>query len=246
MTNEGPTIGHNNPPTPFDDDKRAITDLYDEAALWLDGEKVETQQQADAINTLKDRIKKAAKAADENRKTEQKPWQDEINASQERYNTLIGNNKSVKGLAVKAEEACNAALRPYLIELDRRQQEEARLAREEADRKQAEALEAMRARDAANISSQEAAERLVEEAKIAANVAKQAASEKAHAKGDGRATGLRIVHKPYMTDQKEAAAWVWMERREDLLEFIQQQAEKAVRSGARNIRGFEVREEKVL
>ncbi len=45
-----------------------IDDLYAEACLWLDGAPVETQEQADAINTLKDRIKKAIKAADDARK----------------------------------------------------------------------------------------------------------------------------------------------------------------------------------
>lgn len=239
-----PTIGHNLPP--FELDKQTITDLYEEAKLWLDGEKVETQEQADAINTLKDKIKKAAKAADENRKVAQEPFKAEIDAIQERYNALIGKNKSVTGIAIKAEEACNAALKPYLVELDRQQQEAARLAREEAARKQAEAMEAMRQRDAANLEQREEAERLADEAKAAETAARKAESAKAHAKGDARATGLKTRIRAVMADQREAAAWVWKEHREELMAFIQDQADKAVRSGVRSIQGFNVIEEKVL
>jgi hypothetical protein len=223
-----------------------IDDLYAEACLWLDGEPVETQEQADAINTLKDRIKKAIKAADDARKAESEPYKQKIDEIQARYNELIGNNKSITGIALKAEEACNAALKPYLVELDRQQREAARLAREEADRKQREAMDAMRQRDAANLQHREEAERLVQEAKRAEAEAKAAEKERAHAKGDGRATGLRTVWRAVMVTPKEAAAWVWLDHNDELMLFIQSLADKAVRSGARTIPGFEVIDEKVV
>ncbi len=241
-------MGHNNPPepTPFELSKQAIQDLYDEAKLWLDGEPVTTQHQADALNTLKDRIKKATKAAEENRKLDIKPYQEEVDAIQAAYNELIGKNKSVTGIAIKAEEAVNAALRPYLVELDRKQQEAARLAREEADRKREEALAAIRQRDDANLAEREQAELLVKQAKEADEAARKAEGAKAHAKGEGRATGLRTVYRAVMTDAKEAAAWVWVTRRDELMVFIQDQADKAVRAGNRKIQGFDIIEEKVL
>jgi hypothetical protein len=49
-----------------------------------------------------------------------------------------------------------------------------------------------------------------------------------------------------MVDPKEAAAWVWVERRDELMTFVQDLADKAVRAGSRTIRGFDVVEEKVL
>jgi len=49
-----------------------------------------------------------------------------------------------------------------------------------------------------------------------------------------------------MKDAKEAAAWVWIERNAELMDFVQSLADKAVRSGLRKIRGFEIIEEKVL
>lgn len=242
-------IGANNPPaemTPFDAVKINILDLYDEAKLWLDGTPVETQEQADALNTLKARIKDAIKAAETQRVIEGAPHKQAIDEIQARYNELIGNNKSVTGIALKAEEACNKALKPYLLELDRQQQEAARIAREEAERKQREAQEAMRQRDAANLQQAEEAERLVHEAKQADAAASHAEKARAHAKGDGRSTGLRTVHRAVMVDRQLAAKWVWLDRNEELMTWIQDQADKAVRGGVRSIAGFEVIEEKVL
>ncbi|MDR9813065.1 hypothetical protein [Rhizobium hidalgonense] len=242
-------MGGNHPPvemTPFDAVKINITDLYDEARLWLDGTPVETQEQADALNTLKARIKDAIKAAETQRVIEGAPHKQAIDEIQARYNELIGNNKSVTGIALKAEEACNKALKPYLLELDRQQQEAARIAREEADRKQREAMEAMRQRDAANLAATEEAEKLVQEAKKAEAAAAQAEKTRAHAKGDGRATGLRTVHRAVMVDRQLAAKWVWLDRNEELMTWIQDQADKAVRGGVRSIAGFEVIEEKVI
>lgn len=242
-------MGGNHPPvemTPFEAVKINITDLYDEARLWLDGTPVETQEQADALNTLKARIKDAIKAAETHRVLEGAPHKQAIDEIQARYNELIGNNKSVTGIALKAEEACNKALKPYLLELERQQQEAARIAREEADRKQREAMEAMRQRDAANLAATEEAERLVQEAKKTEAAAAQAEKAKAHAKGDGRATGLRTVYRAEVVDRKQAAAWVWVDHNDALMAFIQDLADKAVRTGARKLPGFEIIEEKVL
>lgn len=240
--------GNNNPPepTPFDLSKTAIADLYGEAKLWLDGTPVETQQQANAVNTLKAKIKEAAKQAEENRKAEIKPLKEQTDAIQAKYNELIGENKSVTGLAVKAEQACNAALEPYLKRLAQIQEAAAKAAREEADRKQQEALAAMRERDAANLEQSELAEQLVKEAKQAEDTARKAENVKAHAKGNGRATGLRTVYRAVVEDAREAAAWVWKERNAELMVFVQDQADKAVRAGAKSIRGFKIIEDKVL
>lgn len=234
-------IGHNNPPepTPFEACKTAIEDLYSEAKTWLDGEKVTTKEQADALNTLESAVRKAAKVAEENRKAEAKPFDDGKAEVQARY-------KPIQAKADDALASIKAALKPYLLELERQQQEAARIAREEAARKQAEALEAIRQRDAANLEQREAAEKLVAEAKAAEEAARKAENAKAHAKGEGRATGLRSVFKAVMTDNREAAAWVWNNHNAELMVFVQDLADKAVRSGSRKIAGFEVVEERVL
>jgi hypothetical protein len=246
-------IGANMPPvemTAFEAVKINIIDLYDEAKVWLDGEPVTTEEQASAINTLIDRIKKAAKAADDQRDIEKNPHDTAINEIQGRYNQLIAGffsqNKSVTGKAKLALDAALKALEPYLLEVDRQQKEKAHLARIEADRLQEEAVAAMRQRDAANLQQREEAEQLVREAKKAETVAHKAEGAKAHAKGEGRAIGLRTVHRAVLTDKKLAAAWVWVDRNDELMVFIQDLADKAVRGTTRSIPGFEIIEEKVL
>lgn len=241
-------IGGNNPPepTPYELSNTAIGDLYEEAKLWLDGEPVETQEQADAINTLKTKIREAKASAEAAREEEIKPHQATVKEIQGRYNVLIGENKSITGLAIKAEQACNAALKPYLLKLAAIQEAAAKAARDEAERKQQEALAAMRERDAANLAQREQAEALVKEAKQAEDAARRAENVKAHAKGEGRATGLRTVYRAVVEDAREAAAWVWKERNDELMAFVQDQADKAVRAGAKSIRGFKIIEEKVL
>lgn len=242
-------IGSNRPPiemTAFDAVKIHIEDLYEEAKQWMDGTPVETQDQADAVNTLKATIKDAIKAAEEARVKEIAPHKAKVDEIQDRFNELIGKNKSVTGIAIKAEEACNAALKPYLIELQRQQEAAAREAREEAARKQAAAMDAMRQRDAANLAHREEAEKLVKEAKAAEEAARKAEGAKAHAKGDGRATGLRTIYRAIMTDKKDAAAWVWVYHNDELIDFVQTLADKAVSGGARTIKGFNVIEEKIL
>lgn len=238
-------IGHNGAPepTPFEISKQEIDDLFDEAKLWLDGEPVTTQSQADALNTLETKIRKAAKEAEERRKEEAKPFDDGKAEVQARYNPLIAKDK---GKADQAINAVKAALKPYLIELDRIQREKAEAARQEAARLQSEAMEAMRQRDASNLEQAAEAERIAKEAKDAEVAARKAETAKAHAKGEGRATGLRTIHRAQMADPREAAAWVWKERNPELMTFVQDLADKAVRSGARTIQGFEIIEEKVL
>ena len=239
------TIGHNNPPelTAFDALKANIDDLFDEAKLWMDGEPVTTQEQADNLNTLESRIRDAAKAAEAERKREAKPFDDGKKAVQERYNPLVQKGK---GKTDQAIECIKAALKPYLIEKERLQREAAAKAREEAEQKQREAMEAMQKRDAANLEQSLAAEKLVEEAKQAEANANRAEKQKAHAKGEGRATSLRKVWRAQMTDKREAAKWVMHDHPEDFLAFVQTKADQTVRAGTRSIPGFNIVEDQVL
>jgi hypothetical protein len=251
--NERAVIGGNNPPVPmtaFDAVKMDIDDLCEEANVWLDGEQVTTQEQADAINTLIDRIMKAANAADAQRGIEKEPHDTAIDEIQGRYNKLIAGvfskNKSVTGSAKLAIDAAKKALAPYLLKQEQEQAQIARLARVEADRLQEQAREAMRQRDSANLSQVAEAESLVVQAKAATKFADKAEGTRIHAKGEGRAIGLRTVHRAVMEDKKLAAAWVWVDRQDELTAFIQDLADKAVRSGTRTIPGFSIIEEKVL
>jgi len=242
------TIGHNNPPelTPFEAIKARIDDLYSEAKLWLDGEPVTTQDQANALNTLENRIREAAKDAEAIRKDEVKPLDDAKAEIQARFNPLIGETKTITGKTVQAIAAVKSALKPYLIELDRKQREAAAKAREEAESAERAAMVAMQTRAAENLAEREEAERLVNEAKAKQVAATAAENAKAHAKGDGRASGLRSVWRAEMTNDRDAAAWAWKSHRVELTEFVQGLADRDVRAGARAIDGFNIIEDRVL
>jgi hypothetical protein len=241
--NQVATIGHNQAPTPFDDIETRINDLYDEARQWLDGEEVTEQTQADALNTLASQIREAAKEAEEMRKAEAKPFDDGKKAVQERYNPLIQKGKGKTELALNAVKS---SLKPYLLELDRIQQEAAQKAREEAERAERDAQAAMQHRDPSNLEQQEEANRLAEQAKTAQQAANKASNAKAHAKGAGRATGLRTRTKVSIANERDAAAWAWKHEREQLMVFILTLAEKSVRAGSTKLDGFSITEEKVI
>ena len=58
-------IGDNKPPpTPYETITTHVDDIMVEVRNWCDGEKVETQAQADAVSRLIDDVRKAADAAD--------------------------------------------------------------------------------------------------------------------------------------------------------------------------------------
>lgn len=238
------TIGHNR--SPFETISERIDDLYNEALLWLDGEPITLQEDADALNTLKDAILKAEKEAEALRKDEVKPLDEAKAEIQDRFNPLIGKTTKITGKTVAAIEAVKAALKPYLLELDRKQRELAEQSRKDAEAMQAIADKAMAERNSANLADNEEAERLAIQAKEAAQLAARDEKAKAHAKGAGRATGLRSVWRAEMTNEREAAAWAWTYCRDELMAFIQGEADKAVRAGKRSIPGFSITEEKVL
>lgn len=242
-------IGHNNPPepTPFEAIKARIDDLYGEAVLWLDGEPVTTQQQANALNTLENLIRMAAKDAEALRKQEVAPLDEAKSEIQSRYNPLIGETKSVTGKTVKAIDAVKSALKPYLLEVDRQQREAARNAQEEADAAIREAQEALAKRDASNLETIDRAEQLIADAKDLQMDAAKLEAAKPQAKGDGRATGLRTVYRAEMTSYRDAAAWAFKNKRPELEVFLMDLANKEIRAGKRQaFEGFNVIEERTI
>ena len=232
-------IGHNQPPAGYEICKRDIDDLYEEAKQWLDGEPVTDQEQADALNTLAARIREASKQAEENRKQEAKPFDEGKADVQARY-------KPLKTMADSALDAVKAALKPYLLELDRQQREAAEKARQEAEAKRLEAERAFAKRYGANLESAEAAEAALQAAKKAEADAARAEKAKAHAKGDGRATGLRTQWAVAIENESTAMQWAWKSYRTEMLAHCMELAKAEVRRGKRTIDGFIITEEKVI
>lgn len=238
-------IGHNQGPElgPFDAISVHIDDLWSEAVHWCDGAKIERQEQADAVARLIESFRLAHQAADDARKEENRPFDEGKAAVQAKYSVLIADTKGVTGKTVKAMAALKATLTPWLVKLDAEKRECERLAQVEADRAAVAAAEAMRAANADNLAEREAAEVKVAEAHIAQAAAGRAANDKAQARGDGRAIGLRTTYHPVMTDRR-AAILHYMNRQPDaFVTLAQQLAETDVRAGQRQIPGFSVEAE---
>lgn len=238
-------IGDNNPPekTPFEVVSERIDDLWTEAQNWLDGSKVESEGDAEAVSKLLDMFRKAAKEADDARKDEVKPLDEAKAEIQAKYAPLIADTKAVKGRTVLAIEACKKALAPWLAKKEAEQRAAAEAARKEAEEKQRVAREAMaKAREADDLAQREEAERALQEAKRADQAASRAEKAKAHVAGGARAVGLRKSYVPELTDGVAAARHYWTTRRADMEAFLLDQARKDVATGVREIPGFTINE----
>jgi hypothetical protein len=49
-----------------------------------------------------------------------------------------------------------------------------------------------------------------------------------------------------MTDEREAAGWLWKEHHAELIAFAQDKADKAAKAGKRSLPGFEITEHKEI
>lgn len=244
-----PGIGHNQPPepTPFDLSEQEIENLYEEALHWLDGEKVTTEEHCKAVQKIMSDMRAAAKLADDRRTAENIPFDEGKKAVQAKYAPLIADTKSVKGKAVLAIDACKKAMQPFMEAKEREAQEAARKARAEADRRAAEALEAMRASQVDDLAARENAERLLSDAKFLERQAVKAEKAPASVKGGtGRASSLRTVYEHEITDMREFARWCWVNQKPEMDEFFNGLAKTMVGYGKRDIPGVTVHERKVV
>jgi len=236
------SIGHNNPPeaTPFELSKEEIDGLMMEAKNWLDGDPVESQQQADAIGKLINDLRSASKTADARRAAEKKPFDDAAKAVQAKYKPLLDQ-------ADLAMRTSKKALAPFLAKIEEAKRAEAEKARKEAEEKARIAREAMEAarKSETDLSAKADAKWLASQAKMAEKDAKRASRETAGARGGGRAITLREIHTAHVDDIKAFAAYVWNTHRTDLDQWFVDYASKLVQSGARNIPGVSITTEKV-
>lgn len=240
-------IGHNKPPepTPYEAVAIHIEDLLVEARNWADGSFAENQAQADEIARLIEQLRQAERAADEARKEEVRPLDEQRDAIQARYNVYIAPLKNKQpGKIPLAMNALKTALAPWLKKLEDERRAREEVARKEAEEKARAAAEAMRAAAATDLAAREEAEAMLAAAHDAEAEAKRAANDKAHAKGDGRAIGLRSYFTPMMVSPSEALKHYVTTRPDDVKGFLLRLAEEDVRCGKRAIPGFQINEEK--
>lgn len=240
-TAEAPPVGHNNPPPPEPiEEARELVSLLDvEASNWFDGTPIENQAQADEVARLIDAARKAKQQFDANRKAEKKPHDEAAKAVDAKWKPVIAD-------ADRILEIAKAAQTPWLLKLDAEKR-----ALEEATRKVAEeaAAEARRLAEQSDgsLAAAKARDAAIEEAKRTEAVAQAAANEKAAAKGAGmaRAVSLRTIWRSLVEDRRALLNHIAKHDPDALTAFVEDWAAKAVRSGAREIPGVKVYEEKV-
>ena len=239
QTVERATIGHNQPPepTPFELIQNGVNDLYDEAKLWLDGEPITTEKQASSLAVLGDNIKEIAKEAEALRVAERKPHLEANKAIQAIYLPLL--DKAEKALAVLDE-----ALKPFMVAKQQAQDEAAKKAREEADQKQREAEEAIRAAPVDNLAEREAAEALIADAKKSEKEASRAAKARPNVKGEGRARTLVTTYEAEVVDHTYAGRAMWKMYPDEYHQLTATLCQRTVDNGVREIPGVVVNEHK--
>lgn len=233
------TKTHNQPPEdPFDTLVQELDDLYSTAKDFCDGEPINSDEMAAVITELHDRIHECGKRAEALRVDEKKPLDDKIAAIQARFHPLIGNTKAGKGKVILAKEACQSLLTPWRNRIAAEKAAEARRQQEEAEAARLAAQEAMQA-SAGNLAEREAAEELLADAKALEKTARR--SEKAATTG----LGLRTVWEAVLVDEEAAMDWLWARAKDEVLAVAQRNADELVRSGARSVPGFVVRDRRV-
>lgn len=249
-------IGGNEPPAgeeikpEWEAVKVHMDDLLIEAANWADGVKIASQDQADAVGTLRQRLQDAANLADRARVAEKEPLDTAISEIQDRYNTYIAPLKNKKpGTVSKAITALGNLLGEWLRKLEDEKNERERKAREAAEQAQAEALAARQeAKQSDDLSKMDAADDLLAAAEEAARELRSVEREKVQAKGEFRAVGLRSRWSAVLIAGEGGKALMHYAKAkpERVKAFLQQLADEDVRAGLRSIPGFNVKEERLV
>lgn len=223
-------------PDPFDALQIHIDDLYLEAGNWCDGAAIENAEQAAVVEQLLQDFKDAIGLAEAAQAAQIDPLMDEVKAVRERFYPLIGDTKQITGKAVRAKKALQAVKTVWANRLAAERAAEAERLRQEAARKAAEAVAAIKA-DPGNLSAVEEAETLLRDAK---------ADQRAANRADKPATkGMRTAWITVVTDETVAMRTMWGRHREELVAFSLILAQRDVHNGKRALDGFSITETKV-
>jgi hypothetical protein len=208
-------VGHNNPP-PFVAHDVDISDLYDEAKHFLDGAPVETQGQAEAVGTILDRVRKAWKAADEQRKVEKQPHDAAAQAVQDQWNPLLAKAK-------RLETVAKTVIGAWQVKVDAEQRAEAARLAQEAEAARIAAQELAQAQHGTGrLEDAEQAEAAIKAAYRLTKEAARADKAKPLISTGGRSIGLRTHWEAEITDRR-AAINFYLKRSPDRFEALLQQ-----------------------
>lgn len=235
---EVPVMGHNNPPSPFEDAQTKIENLYGEAKHWLGGDPIDSEELAEGVTDLLNQLRAAGKEAETLRVEEKKPHDTAAKAVQAKFKPL----SDMVGLAT---DAAKKALQPWLVKkAEEKAAEDARLQAkaDEAAQREREAGEKARGDD---LGDQQALLEAEEASNKAKAIAKHAENKSSGMKvGGAKAISLRTSYEPELTDGPAAAEHYWKTKRASMEGFLLSLASDDVRAGKHTIPGFIVHERK--
>jgi DNA repair exonuclease SbcCD ATPase subunit len=236
-------IGGNNPPAPtlFELSVAEVEGIYVETKNWT-GKPVTSAEEETAVARLIELWRGAKKTAEERAKAETDELQRQVKDIQARWNTLIGNNKSITGKAILGLDVLKEALRPWLEEKDRLQREAAERVRRRAEELRRQAAEAQAAASRYDIEEREAAEAAHQQAQAAEKAASRAEKAKPQAAGATRAIGLRKTYTAEVIDYRAFLNHIAATYAEELRGFLDDQARRLVAGGFRELPGVTVHE----
>ena len=222
-------IGHNNPPDPIDTITAPFDDFRAEAEVWLDGSKVENEDQMKAADKLRGAMRDWRLALEKGQKSATAPLHDIYKTELERWKPTIEDAKRIEAGLVAILDGFKRKLAAEKAESDRI----AQAAAWEATRK---AQEAARLADASNIEATRAAARAMAEAEAAQKAAAVSAKD--------TVKGMRTVTIAEITDYAACVNWIRLNDRTALTDFMDAYVQKATRAGNHAIAGVSVRTEK--
>lgn len=230
---EQATIGDNNGPVldPFDDIQSVIEDLFTTAKDFCDGEAVASQQMHDAIEKIHDDLQTARKEADGLRKVEKKPHDDAAKKVQDKYKPLLSK-------ADLGKKACQDLLTPWRAKVAAEKAAAAERAAKAAEEAAAKATAAIQ-ESSGDLSARVIAEEQLAHAKSLEKGAKRANKDAT------TGTGLRTVWETEISDVSAALDWAYTKDPAEFNEIALRMARAEVKSGTRNIPGFNITETKV-
>ncbi|AOR76310.1 hypothetical protein [Novosphingobium resinovorum] len=255
-TNPRAVMGDNNPPAEeqvtiepkWEAVQIHMDDLLVEAKNWADGVAIENQAQADAVASLRQRLQEATSLADDARKIEKAPIDLKVTEIQDRYNAYIAPMKNRKpGSVVKAAYALGNLLTPWLQKQEAEKLKRERLARAEADKATAAALEAHKeAAGSSDLGAIEEAAELMQHAEDAAAAARRVEREKVQAHGEVRAVSMRSYWRAEMIEgQGGAVVRHYIERHPDRFRAaLKVLVDEDVAAGVRSIPGVNIIEDR--
>lgn len=231
------TIGHNQPPAHLAFIQEA-DDLKTEAKNWLDGSDITTDAEAEGVALLINMATGIEKRADTARKTLTQPLDDQKKVIMDDFRPVGTTCDLIKAAAKKAMTKWLAAK-----EAEKRAAEEAERRRLAEERARIEAA----SRAAQSLEEIEAQQQAVEDHLAAEKALERAAKATTNVSGAGRTIAMRTVYGIAVTDEKKLAAWFWLNRKDDLVSWMEAEALKQVRAcqGNTAIDGVEIISEKV-